>query len=161
MSVPTPRSKQDSLSMEHAAVKLRRARLGHAAARPLRLRLHSMKCFRTMCLWGQYSSLSCCGTLQVTQSSVYRTAANRLYPVISTYADPALDKITHSPYYQAAVDHLRPHPSCAADSRPQGGSPGAATARSAALRAVLAAAGAAPALSAQHEQPEMMRGGLA
>ena len=57
--------------------------------------------------------------LQVTQSAVYRTAANRLYPVISTYADPALDKITHSPYYQAAVDHLRPHPNCAIASPPE------------------------------------------
>ena len=44
---------------------------------------------------------------------MYRTAANRLYPVISSYADPALDRITHSPYYQAAVEHLRPHHSCA------------------------------------------------
>ncbi len=58
------------------------------------------------------------GGLQVTQSTVYRTAANRLYPVISTYADPALDKITHSPYYQAAVDHLRPQASCAVTAAP-------------------------------------------
>ena len=63
--------------------------------------------------------LSLCECWQVTQSAVYRTAANRLYPVISTYADPALDKLTHSPYYQAAVDHLRPLPSCAATAAPK------------------------------------------
>ena len=71
-------------------------------------------------LWDHGRALNT-SALQVTQSAVYRTAANRLYPVISTYADPALDKITHSPYYQAAVDHLRPHPSCAASAAPKEG----------------------------------------
>ena len=63
--------------------------------------------------------MSVCVRWQVTQSAVYRTAASRLYPVISTYADPALDKLTHSPYYQAAVDHLRPHSSCAVAAAPK------------------------------------------
>ena len=40
----------------------------------------------------------------------YRTAAHRLYPVIADYADPALDKLVHSPYYSAVVDHLKPAP---------------------------------------------------
>ena len=71
-------------------------------------------------LWDHGRALNT-GALQVTQSAVYRTAATRLYPVISPYADPALDKITHSPYYQAAVDHLRPHPSCAASAAPKEG----------------------------------------
>ena len=59
------------------------------------------------------------GGLQVTQSTVYRTAANRLYPVISTYADPALDTDHPLPYYQAAVDHLRPQASCAVTAAPK------------------------------------------
>lgn len=45
---------------------------------------------------------------QVTESVVYRFSASKLYPVISSYADPALDRITHSPYYSAVVDHLKP-----------------------------------------------------
>jgi hypothetical protein len=52
-------------------------------------------------------SLQCA---QVTGSLVYRTAASKLYPVISSVADPALDRITHSPYYSAMLDHLRPQP---------------------------------------------------
>ena len=44
---------------------------------------------------------------------MYRTAASKLYPVISSYADPALDRITASPYYSAVLDHLKPQP-CAA-----------------------------------------------
>ena len=52
---------------------------------------------------------------QVTGSLVYRTAASKLYPVISSYADPALDRITASPYYSAVLDHLKPQPQhCAA-----------------------------------------------
>ena len=43
----------------------------------------------------------------------YRTAAHRLYPVIADYADPALDKLVHSPYYSAVVDHLKPAPEAA------------------------------------------------
>lgn len=39
---------------------------------------------------------------------MYRFSASKLYPVISSYADPALDRITHSPYYSAVVDHLKP-----------------------------------------------------
>ncbi|KAK9907730.1 hypothetical protein WJX75_008823 [Coccomyxa subellipsoidea] len=45
---------------------------------------------------------------KVTESVVYRFSASKLYPVISCYADPALDRITHSPYYSAVVDHLKP-----------------------------------------------------
>lgn len=40
---------------------------------------------------------------------VYQTAANRLYPVIGPIADPALDKLTHSPVYTAVKDHFKPH----------------------------------------------------
>lgn len=39
---------------------------------------------------------------------VYQVAANRLYPVVSPIADPALDKLTHSPVYTAVKDHLTP-----------------------------------------------------
>jgi hypothetical protein len=46
--------------------------------------------------------------IKVTESVVYRFSASKLYPVISCYADPALDRITHSPYYSAVVDHLKP-----------------------------------------------------
>jgi hypothetical protein len=46
--------------------------------------------------------------LQLTGSVVYRAAASKLYPVISPYADPALDRITHSPYYSAVLEHLKP-----------------------------------------------------
>lgn len=52
----------------------------------------------------------CMHSAQVTGSLVYRTAASKLYPVISSVADPALDRITHSPYYSAVLDHLRPVP---------------------------------------------------
>lgn len=45
---------------------------------------------------------------RVQDSTLYKTAAKKVYPVISTYADPALDKITHSPYYHAVLDHLKP-----------------------------------------------------
>ncbi|KAK9862542.1 hypothetical protein WJX84_012311 [Apatococcus fuscideae] len=41
-------------------------------------------------------------------SFVYRTAAARLYPVVSQFTDPALDRIVQSQYYSAVVDHLRP-----------------------------------------------------
>lgn len=47
---------------------------------------------------------------QLQHTAMYR-AASRLYPVISNYADPALDKITGSAYYSAVVDHLKPLPS--------------------------------------------------
>ena len=54
---------------------------------------------------------------------MYRAAASKLYPVISSYADPALDKITHSPFYSAVVDHLKPVPtSCAIQDAPLSGS---------------------------------------
>ncbi len=53
---------------------------------------------------------------QVTESVVYRFSASKLYPVISSYADPALDRITHSPYYSAVVDHLKP--TCASSQTP-------------------------------------------
>lgn len=39
---------------------------------------------------------------------VYKTAANRLYPVISPYADPVIDKVSHSPYVNGVIDHLKP-----------------------------------------------------
>jgi hypothetical protein len=45
---------------------------------------------------------------RVQGNLVYRAAAHTLYPVISPYADPALDKITHSPYYTAVLQHLKP-----------------------------------------------------
>ena len=35
---------------------------------------------------------------------VYKTAANRLYPVIAPYAE----KISHSPYVNDAIEHLKP-----------------------------------------------------
>ena len=41
---------------------------------------------------------------------MYRAAAAKLYPVVACYADPALDRITHSPYYYAVLDHLKPVP---------------------------------------------------
>eukprot|EP00884_Botryococcus_braunii_P004079 jgi/Botrbrau1/13672/Bobra.0378s0006.1 len=44
--------------------------------------------------------------LQAT--AVYQTAANKLYPTIAPYADPALGRITASHYYQVCVDHLKP-----------------------------------------------------
>ena len=47
-----------------------------------------------------------CHVMQDT--SVYQVAANRLYPVVSPIADPALDKLTHSPVYNAVKDHLTP-----------------------------------------------------
>lgn len=40
---------------------------------------------------------------------MYQVAANRLYPVVSPLADPALDKLTHSPVYTAVKDHFAPH----------------------------------------------------
>lgn len=52
----------------------------------------------------------------MTESVVYRFSASKLYPVISSYADPALDRITHSPYYSAVVDHLKP--TCASTQTP-------------------------------------------
>lgn len=39
---------------------------------------------------------------------VYQVAANRLYPVVSPLADPALDRLTHSPVYTAVKDHFTP-----------------------------------------------------
>ena len=60
-----------------------------------------------------------CPAAQVTGSLVYRAAASKLYPVISCYADPALDRLTHSPYYSAVLDHLKPQPtSCALQGAP-------------------------------------------
>jgi hypothetical protein len=62
-----------------------------------------------------------CGIVhRVQDTMVYRAAANKLYPVISPYADPALDKITHSQLYSAVVDHLKP---CAAASLPKAEQP--------------------------------------
>ena len=52
-------------------------------------------------------SLDTMGAVQET--FVYQTAANRLYPVIGPIADPAFDKLTHSPVYAAVKDHFKPH----------------------------------------------------
>lgn len=45
---------------------------------------------------------------KVQTTYVYKTAANRLYPVISNYADPVIDKVSHSPYVNGVIDHLKP-----------------------------------------------------
>ena len=50
-----------------------------------------------------------CPPLQET--FVYQVAASRLYPVVSPIAEPALDKLTHSPMYTAVKDHFTP-PTC-------------------------------------------------
>lgn len=47
---------------------------------------------------------------KVSQTSLYKTAVDRVYPVISPYADPALDKLKHNEYYNAVVDHWKPAP---------------------------------------------------
>ena len=44
----------------------------------------------------------------VQETFVYQVAANRLYPVVSPIADPALDKLTQSPVYNAVKDHFTP-----------------------------------------------------
>lgn len=49
---------------------------------------------------------------------MYRVAASKLYPVISPYADPALEKVMHSALYASVVDHLKPVP--AAPGSPEG-----------------------------------------
>lgn len=45
---------------------------------------------------------------RVQASSLYQTAATRLYPVVQPYADPAYAKVVSSPYYQLAVEQLKP-----------------------------------------------------
>jgi hypothetical protein len=45
---------------------------------------------------------------KVQTTYVYKTAANRLYPVISPYADPVIEKVSHSPYVNGVIDHLKP-----------------------------------------------------
>ncbi|DBB16509.1 TPA: hypothetical protein ACH3X3_014776 [Trebouxia sp. C0006] len=45
---------------------------------------------------------------RVQDTYVYQVAANRLYPVVSPLADPALDKLTHSPVYTAVKHHFTP-----------------------------------------------------
>jgi hypothetical protein len=43
-------------------------------------------------------------------TSIYQTAASKLYPTIAPYADPALGRIAASPYYQVVVEQLKPVP---------------------------------------------------
>ena len=45
---------------------------------------------------------------KVQTTYVYKTAANRLYPVIAPYADPVVVKVAHSPYVNNAIEHLKP-----------------------------------------------------
>lgn len=45
---------------------------------------------------------------RVQDTFVYQVAAHRLYPVVSPLADPALDRLTHSPVYTAVKDHFTP-----------------------------------------------------
>lgn len=45
---------------------------------------------------------------KVQTTYVYKTAANRLYPVIAPYADPIVDKVSNSPYVNNAIDHVKP-----------------------------------------------------
>lgn len=39
---------------------------------------------------------------------VLQTATAKVYPIVAPVADPAIETVT--PYYQAAVDHLKPQP---------------------------------------------------
>lgn len=43
-------------------------------------------------------------------SSLYKAAAGRLYPMVSGVADPAIERIANSAYTKAVVDHLKPVP---------------------------------------------------
>ncbi|KAK9816682.1 hypothetical protein WJX72_003614 [[Myrmecia] bisecta] len=45
---------------------------------------------------------------KVQETPVYKQLTNRVYPIISPYAEPALDTIYQSPYYSAVKDHLKP-----------------------------------------------------
>lgn len=47
---------------------------------------------------------------RVQESPIYKAAAGKLYPAISGIADPAIERITNSPYTKAVVDHLKPIP---------------------------------------------------
>jgi hypothetical protein len=45
---------------------------------------------------------------KVQETGLYKAAADKLYPVVSPYFDPALDRVTHSHYYEAVRNHLKP-----------------------------------------------------
>nr|ARQ20716.1 oil globule protein [Lobosphaera incisa] len=45
---------------------------------------------------------------KVQQTPIYKKITTTVYPIISPYADPALDTIYQSSYYSAVKDHLKP-----------------------------------------------------
>lgn len=47
---------------------------------------------------------------RVTETSLFKVAAERLYPAISGVADPALQRIASSAYTRAVIEHLKPIP---------------------------------------------------
>lgn len=42
------------------------------------------------------------------ETSVFRAAKDSLYPLVAKFADPALETVAASPYYQAALAHIAP-----------------------------------------------------
>lgn len=52
--------------------------------------------------------LSQAAVSRAQETFVYKKAKDSLYPMVAKYADPALQSLTASTYYQAAVTHLMP-----------------------------------------------------
>ncbi len=50
----------------------------------------------------------CAGLLTSLHSFDVQVQETEIYSRISPYTDPAIGKITTSPYYQATVSHLKP-----------------------------------------------------
>lgn len=52
--------------------------------------------------------LSQAALTRAQETFIYRKAKENLYPLVAKYADPALEQISASQYYQATVAHLAP-----------------------------------------------------
>jgi hypothetical protein len=55
--------------------------------------LHTSNCLQTAPVYNKAVDTGADVLTKVQTTYVYKTAANRLYPVISNYADPVIDKV--------------------------------------------------------------------
>ena len=60
------------------------------------------------CQVTRFADYAPCLLLQVKQSNIGKQAEERVWPYLSPYADPVIEKVGSSSYYQATVNHLKP-----------------------------------------------------